>query len=280
MIAEENKTNQMAVERAPGLGSDQNASRPSRLDAPLSWSNPGKRSRSGCGHSYSNDAMKTVTVIRPGPNCNRDGGGTEKNPAALLPLIFTVLESNISFEAAARATTIQLGADAITVSAVFQPRKGCSRRLAVPAGSESKPVNALGFIDPKTLTEAIHAFYLGLDKLAGQQELIRTSDTLTLNYDISSFNEHAQLGLVFHMMYINKVGKDACGQLLHQVVIKTICTNSLPASDKKAIDIFREDGSLFDKEVPCRLVMELALSGHLWEVMKHPCCFMGSDRGS
>jgi hypothetical protein len=48
MIAEENKTNQMAVERAPGLGSDQNASRPSRLDAPLSWSNPGKRSRSGC----------------------------------------------------------------------------------------------------------------------------------------------------------------------------------------------------------------------------------------
>ena len=113
-----------------------------------------------------------------------------------------------------------------------------------------------------------------------KEGLVRSADTLTVNIDISSFNEHAQLGVVLHMMYIIDVGVDAMGQPVHKVVAKTLCLNSLPASDKKAVDIRKEDGSLYDKEVPCRLVMELALSGHLWDVLQHPCSFWGMDKGS
>ena len=29
-----------------------------------------------------------------------------------------------------------------------------------------------------------------------------------------------------------------------------------------------------------RLVMELAMSGHLWDILQHPCAFWGMDRGS
>jgi len=282
MIANEKLAHRMAMVRADGL---QNApAELAQLDAPPCGSNPGmtsKRSRSGCQPGYINSGANTVTLILPGPNRKRDGiGGTEKSEAALLPQIFAFLESSTSLNSITRTTVNQLGAAAIEVKADFEARQGYSRRLACPTGTEGKPVNVLGYIGRKTLTKGIHAFYLALDKLVRIQKLVSTSDTLTINFDISSFNEHAQLGVVLHMTYIKNVGVDACGQPLQEVVLRTICLNSLPVSDKKSVDIFKEDGSLYDKEVPCRLVMELALSGHLWDVMEHPCKFVGMDKGS
>ena len=279
MIAEEKWAHRMAMTRADGL---QNApARPPQQDAPPCSKMTKKRSRVGCKAAYMNVATENVVLTMPGPNRNRAGiGGTEKSEAALLPHIFAFLQSSTSLNSITRTTVNQLGAAAIDVRAVFEPRQGHSRRLACPTGTEGTPVNVLGHISPKCLTKGIHAFYLALDKLALEQKLVSSSDALTVNIDISSFNEHAQLGVVLEMTFIKEDGWDACGQPKQKAVLRTICLNSLSVSDKRSVDIFKEDGSLFDKEVPCRLVMELALSGHLWDVMEHPCKFMGMDKGS
>jgi hypothetical protein len=279
MIGNENAALRMAKVRANGLNSDQ----PENATAgPLELDQHGhRRCRSGTQHGYSNFGTETVTLVMPGPNRKRAGiGGTEKSEAALLSQVISFLETNISLNSHTKVMPNQLGTAAISVSAVFEPRRGRGRRLACPTGTEGTPVNAIGMICPKTLTNGVHATFLALDKTAVKEKLVSTSDTLTINYDISGFNEYAQLGTVLHMMYIIDDGADACGQLRHRVVIKTICLNSLPASDKKSVDILKEDGSLFDKEVPLRLVMELAMSGHLWDVMEHPCMFWGMDKGS
>ena len=205
MIANENEERRMDTVRAQGPDSDQSAPGPPQLDAPP-CSNPGKRSRSGTQHSYSNHGTEKVTLILPGPNRNRAGGGTEKAESALLPMIFAFNETNMSVNAIINAAVTQNGAGALEVHAVFQPRKGHGRRLACPTGTEDKPVNVLGNISAKTFINGLHAFSLGMDKLAVKEGLVRSADTLTVNIDISSFNEHAQLGVVLHMMYIKKSG--------------------------------------------------------------------------
>ena len=271
MIAEENEAKRIAVMRAEvgGRNSD-------KLD-PIS---PSCIYGKGAQHRYSNIAMKSVLIARPGPNHKRDGiGGTAKAESSLLAYSIAFAETNTSVNAIARSIPKHLGADCTSVSAVYEPKKGYGHRVACPTGTEAKPVNALGYIDPKIVVKGLHAAHMALDKVARLKKLISAADTLTLNVDISTFNEHAQLGVVVHMMYITDAGVDALSQPMQEVYTKCICLNSLPVSDKKPKDICKEDGDLFDKEVPCRLVMELALSGHLWDVMQHPCQFWGMDRG-
>ena len=101
-------------------------------------------------------------------------------------------------------------------------------------------------------------------------KVVRKADVVIVNFDISGFHAKALLGAVLHLMYFETDGVDAAGNELHTVRTRTICCNTLPVADKISVDFAREDGTLFAKEVPTRMLeeqQELALSGHLWEII-------------
>lgn len=289
-IAEENE-HRAAILRAadpesPGSSGEEILPDANALDPnapPSSVSSAGGRSsRRGSHHSYSNCALTSVQVTIPGPNRPRGGttGGTEKSDSSLLGKVMVFFTSNASIKNLAYANPAELAAAATTVRAEFAPRKGYGYRTATSTGAIDKPINAVGYISRKTLTHAIHASLLALDLSIRNDDLVKTSDVLTVNFDISTFNQYSQLGVVLHLMHIEDAGLDALGQQLHKVRLRSVCLNSLPVTDKISVDVAKEDGSLFDKEVPCRIVMELAMSGHLWDVLNHTCAFWGMDRGS
>ena len=68
-----------------------------------------------------------------------------------------------------------------------------------------RPVNAVGYINSKTLIQAIHAGLLALDYSIRKDNLIQTSDVLKVTLDISTFN---QLGVVLHLTHIGE--RDGC----------------------------------------------------------------------
>ena len=288
-IAEENE-NRSAMVRAACLGAPGDRSVPhgDALDSdqeasPSSSVSSGEAgSRRGFHFSYSNAAIKYVTARLPGPNRVRDKkiGGTEKSEESLLSKLLVFFTTSCSIKSLALANPAELAAAATKISAEFEPLKGNGYRKAVNYGAIDKPVNAVGYIACKTLTRAIHAGLLALDYSIRKDNLVQTSDVLTVTLDISTFNQYAQLGVVLHLTHIEEDGVDALGQQLHKVRLRAVCLNSLPVTDKLAKDVRKEDGSLHDKEVPSRLVMELAMSGHLWDVLRHPCAFWGMDRGS
>ena len=55
-------------------------------------------------------------------------------------------------------------------------------------------------------------------------------------------------------MHFETDGVDAAGNELLTVRSRTIGCNTLPVSDKISVDFAREDGTLFAKEVPTRMV--------------------------
>ena len=289
MIADENE-NRLAMVRDACLGArgDRSVLHCDTLDSgqnSLSGSSASSgavSSRRSFSHSYSNVAMAHITVKLPGPNRIRDEdcGGTEKSEASLLCKLYVFFTTNCSIKSLAVANPAELAAAATKINAEFEPLKRYSYRKAVKYGSIDKPLNAVGYIDRKTLTQAIQAGLLALDHTIRKDNLVQTSDVLTVTFDISTFNQFAQLGVVLHLTHITEDGFDALGQQLHKVELRAVCLNSLPVTDKLAKDVVKEDGSLHNKEVPCKLVMELAMSGHLWDVLEHPCAFWGMDRGT
>jgi hypothetical protein len=155
MISNEKEAHRMAMVRADGLDSDQNAlAEPPQLDAPpcSNAETTNKRSRLGCQFCHSNYGTDNVTLILPGPNCQRARiGGSKKSKAALLQQIFAFLETSTSLNSIIRTTE----AAAISVRALYETRQGHSRRLACPEGTKGKPVNVLGHIDPRTLIKGV-----------------------------------------------------------------------------------------------------------------------------
>ncbi len=69
------------------------------------------------------------------------------------------------------------------------------------------------------------------------------------------------------------------GNKRHKATTRSVCTNSLPIADKISVDVRRNDGSLFLKEVPTRIVQAMAMSGHLFDVLHHPCVIFDLDKG-
>ena len=270
----------------PARGSSEGPSLDSNaLDAGSPASSGGEAkvgNRKGRPNTYSNLAVNFVQITLPGPCRKRGGGvgGTEMSESCLLPKVAAFFTTNVSIRTLAHMTADQLAVAAKEVVAQFEARSGYSYRNAVSGGDPEKPCNVLGYVHRETLTKAINACYLAMDRQFVSMKVVRKADVVTLNFDISGFHGNALLGAVLHLMYIETDGVDAAGHELHTVRSRTICCNTLPVADKTSVDVTREDGTLFAKEVPTRMVEELALSGHLWEIMLHPCTFFGMDRGS
>ena len=130
------------------------------------------------------------------------------------------------------------------------------------------------------LTEGILASLMALDFFVRTREWVKTSKLLYLEVDGSKFNDKDMLGLVMHMVFIQGDGCDAAGHKRMKITTRSICMNSLPCADKISVDVRREDGSMFSKQVPCQMVTSLAMSGHLHDVRNHPCVYIGFDKGS
>lgn len=256
------------VEGEMSTGDQDDESQPART---------GKRGRS----QYSNIATSTVWIEMPGPvrkrieaSCSR---GIAIAEAVLSARLMTYFENFISVRTLSKAMSQELENAAQDVRAHFVPRKGCdSRRLM---DTKDKPINLTGRMCRATLSQAIYASYLGLDLVIRQKGWTRNCSIISINVDGSAFDDKDQLGIVLHFTFIEDDGADAMGNKRHKATTRSVCTNSLPIADKISKDVRRNDGSLFQKEVPTRIVQALAMSGHLFDVIDHDCVVFDFDKG-
>ena len=65
-----------------------------------------------------------------------------------------------------------------------------------------------------------------------------------------------------------------------KILTRSVSLNCLAIADNISADVFRDDKSMFRKEVPCQIAAALAMSGNLWAFHHHPCKFLGLDKGS
>ena len=238
--------------------------------------------RNGFQFRYSNIASDTVWIKMPGPVRKRlnapSSGGTAIAESVISGRLLSFFESYVSIRTLAKLLPQELEHAGQEVLVHFAPRKGCdSRRLM---DTTDKPINLTGRMCRTTLTDAVHASYLSLDSVIRQNKWIGQSAVLSINMDGSAFNEKDMLGIVFHFTFIEFDGADAVGNRRHKATTRSVCLNSLPIADKISVDVEREDGRLFGKEVPERMVTAMAMSGNLYDVLNHPCVILGMDKGS
>ena len=234
--------------------------------------------RNGFKCQYSNVASNKVWVEMPGPVRKRlRVGGTSISETVITSRLLTFFDTNISIRTLSKGMPQELENTALEVRAEFDHRKGCESRRLMDTG---KPINLTGRMCRQTLTESLHASYLCLDRYIRQREWVKNCDVLTINLDGSSFNEHDMSGIVLHFTFIEESGTDALGTIRLKATTRSVCQSCLPIGDKISVDVRREDGSLFGKEVPERLVTSLAMSGNLYDTVNHQCCILGMDKGA
>ena len=132
----------------------------------------------------------------------------------------------------------------------------------------------------KALTEGILASFLALDYFVRLRRWVTTAKVLYLELDGSAFNEKHQLGLLLHMTFFENDGTDAAGRMRKKMTTISVCLNSLAIADNISADVWRDDQSMFQKEVPCQMVTAMVMSGNLFDILCHPCVFLGVDKGS
>ena len=229
---------------------------------------------------YRNVAVRRVWMQWAGPVKKRPNGGTMIAEAAIASRAHTFFTNYISIRTLAKGLANELALFATEARAELAPRKGFDTRRHVSASTTEKPVNLTGFMSRLVLTEGILASLMALDFFVRTREWVKTSKLLYLEVDGSKFNDKDMLGLVMHMVFIQGDGCDAAGHKRMKITTRSICMNSLPCADKISVDVRREDGSMFSKQVPCQMVTSLAMSGHLHDVRNHPCVYIGFDKGS
>lgn len=241
-------------------------------------SNPNMKIKDG-SHLYSNVAMSRVFLTTSGPNTIRDSGigGTEKDPEFLASSIVSWFTSNISVNALKKVAAEQIESRTIEAKASLCPHSHHSTRRSL---GTDKAVNISGRVCNKTLTDAINAGLLALDRRIVQEKLISRADVVTLTEDSSKFGEHDMLGQVLNLMYFMPDGEDALGTPRHKIVQMTVSPNITSTGDKIVLDVLRADGTMFGKEVPEQMVAQLCSSGHLYAVMNHPCLYTSMDKGT
>ena len=82
------------------------------------------------------------------------------------------------------------------------------------------------------------------------------------------------------LMKIEQYGTDAISRILQRIKRTTLTLPCTEVTDKLSQDIWRDDGSLFSKQVPVQLTKQMMMTGNFWKIAKHPCCYAGMDKGS
>ena len=121
---------------------------------------------------------------------------------------------------------------------------------------------------------------MALDYVLRINGWVENAKVLDLEVDGSAFNEKHMLGFILHMTFLEKDGVDAAGRQRMKILTRSVSLNCLAIADNISADVFRDDKSMFRKEVPCQIAAALAMSGNLWAFHHHPCRFLGLDKGS
>ena len=240
-----------------------------------------KRRRSQ--NSYSNIATNTVWIQLNGMNTIRSGiGGVSTSEAVLIPRIGAFFQNFVSIKTLSQGMPLQLQMAAKEVRAEFAARSGYeSRRMSDEAlDKKGVPINVTGNMCRKTLTDAIHASYLCLDRLIIQENWFKNCTSICVNMDGSAFNDKDMYGSVMTFIFVEEDGRDGMGYVRLKAVSRRKSSHCLPVADKISLDVRREDGSLFRKEVPCQLTTAWVMSGHLYPLLNHPNVILGMDKGS
>ena len=245
---------------------------------PVETKNPNIQTTDGT-HRYSNVAMSRVFLTTVGPNTIRGSGvgGIEKDPEFLASTIVSWFTSTISINALKDVAAATMEARTLEAKATLCPRQGHSTRRSL---GTDKAVNISGRVSNKTLTDAINASLLALDRRIVQQNLIGRSAVVTVTEDSSKFGENDMLGQVLDLTFIESDGEDALGTPRHKIIRRTVSPNATSTGDKIVLDVLREDGTMFGKEVPEHMVGQLSSSGHLYAIMNHPCRYVSMDKGT
>ena len=263
--------------RASRLNSANSAAHGTGQDVKISESEA-VNGRNSMDHTYRNCGVQKVYVELPGPVSNRGCGGTGLSSAVIAYKAYTFFTKFISINTLSKALSDEIAMSATNASAQPTPRKGCDSRRKLD--DSEKPVNLMGFMHRRTLTEGILASFMALDYYMRIYGWVKIAKVLCWELDGSAFNEKDMSGSILHMTIFEKDGVDAAGRQHMKIVTRSVSLTCLAIGDKISADVFRDDRSMFQKEVPCQMVVAMAMSGNMSEIFHHPCMYLNVDKGS
>ena len=236
-------------------------------------------------HQMSSVCVNKVGLLINGTNVPRNGdsGGSCKDLQSLMTKAFIFFTNFVSIKTLVSDSGMALAIAANDEALVqFSPRKHFQSRRKVKV---EKPLNVTGFMCRKTLTHGLHACMLAFDKSIVRKNIITQALVVSVSVDGSSFGPYDMLGIVLDMTFRKKGQLDAIGNPTDEIYNLSMCLNSIPVGDKMSIDIFRDDGSQFEKSVPCNVVTQFIMSGCLGDFMgltesEETCVYFVLDKGS
>ena len=229
-------------------------------------------------------ASKHVMVKLPGSSTSRIGelgtyiGGLESNPERLLPMMMNFCKNNLSIRSLASSTSYELemmSHNGVYVNAERHSGGTNSTRKSFP-GTKDKPLEVLGSYCETTLTHAIHAFQMTVDRFVSKQILL--ADGIHFALDISTFATNHMQSLYLAAWWVETLGFDAAGNPIWIVRRIEGFGPAIAVGEKLSRQLLDKDGNLFSTATTQAAATSIMLAD-LLGVLDHPCVSLGVDGG-
>ena len=235
---------------------------------------PGRKNR------YWQVPSDSVMIILPGSKRSRfdeNGlpiGGSAANEKNLLAKVICFNKSGlISLRDLASNTPRELSLIAEDVRVKASNHMGGVRR----AWNNEKPAEVLGDIHKDTLSRAVHAFNLAIDRKV--VKLMKEAALIHLSVDLSTFGLYSMQSCYWAVFGIVTTGHDAAGNALMEIESLSGFLNALPVESKRTKTIRDQNGNVMHNHAPEKLALAWMMSGVDRVIMKHPCVSVGADGG-
>lgn len=229
-------------------------------------------------------AGKNVLLKIPSSFTSRIGvdgayiGGLESNPSRLVAMVLNWCQHNLSIRAASRAAAFEMAMmqEEVHVCAELHKGQTGAMRRSFRGNSRNKPLDVFGNYCAATLTEAIHAFNMTVDRRASQQ--ILGAHGIHIALDISTFGTCHMQSLYHFAFRVEEIGKDAAGNPVFAIRFIEGFGPAIAVGEKLTRQFHDEGGNLFATSTPRAAALSLALA-NLTGVIEHPCTSIGVDGG-
>ena len=221
-----------------------------------------------------------VTIVLPGSKrsrINENGayiGGAASNEKNLLAKVICFCKSGLaSIKDIARNMARELSLIAEDVRVMGRNKMGGHRKV----WENAKPAEVLGEVHKDTLSRAVHAFNLAIDKKV--VEIIGGADLIFLSVDASTFGMNSMQSTYWAAYKIVTLGIDAAGNALMEIEFNSGFLNALPVENKGTVTCRDQNGKEMHIYAPEKFALTLRMSGIAVLVKRHRCLTMGFDGG-
>ena len=216
----------------------------------------------GRQNSYWNVTADSVMLILPAskrPRVDENGlpiGGAASNERNLLAKVITFCTSGlVSIRDIAGISAHELSLIAEDVRVKASNHRGGFRQ----AWNNEKPAEVLGDIHKDTLSRAVHAFNLAIDRKV--VDLMRDAALIFLSVDSSTFGMYSMQSTFWATYIVVISGYDAAGNALMEVQTRSGFLNALPVESKGTVACKDRDGNEMHNFAAEKFALSLVASG-------------------